>query len=225
MIRWLFVLLLLANGFYALWHWQQASSGNREVQAEVASTVPTLVMISEVAEPERLAEASSKPDAVVPEAETIPVSCWFVGGFDEKANADRAVQTLQALQLKVSLEAVSVPDEPDYWVHVGPFPTRDKAMSVLQQLRARKVDSFLIDDGELKNAISLGFFSQKRSAIGLQARYRELDYPVRIHEVARFRPRYELYANGRVTAIDLTAAMADAGLNAEPAKTAKKSCI
>lgn len=225
MIRWLFVLLLLANGFYALWHWQQAPADNRKAQPEVASAVPTLVMISEVAEPLRLAEAASKPETYEPEVETVPVSCWYVGGFDEKVGADRAVQALQALQLTVSLETTSVPDEPDYWVHVGPFSTRDKAMSVLQQLRARKVDSFLIDDGELKNAISLGFFSQKRSATGLQARYRELDYPVRIHEVARFRPRYELYAGGRVTAPDLAAAMADAGLTVEPAKTAKKSCI
>lgn len=225
MIRWLFVLLLLANGFYALWHWQQASTESRQAQPAAASEVPTLVMISEVSDSARLVDTAARPADVAPEPEVIEVTCWFVGGFDEKAGADRAVQVLQAMQLKVSLDTVSVPDEPDYWVHVGPFSTRDKAMSVLQQLRARKIDSFLIDDGELKNAISLGFFSQKRSATGLQARYRELDYPVRIHEVARFRPRYELYANGRVTAADLVDAMAGAGLDAEPAKTTKKSCI
>lgn len=226
MIRWCFALLLLANGFYALWIWQQGAPAQAAHNTHSdGRAVPTLVMIDELERPERLA-LTAKP---LPEEQSapqvIPESCWLVGEFDQKSQADLAVATVQSQQLVAGLETVKVPDEPDYWVHVGPFSSRDKALGVLQKLRARKVDSFLIDDGELKNAISLGFFSQKRSAERLRDKYRELEYRVGIHEVARFRPRYEVYANGRVTSDDLRAALAAAGLQVTPAKTTKKSCI
>lgn len=226
MVRWVFVLLVMANIFYAFWHWQGGANTPVTLESGGESGVPTLVRLEELGA-ERIGQlAAREAPAEEPEvADSLESACWYVGRFDDRKRADSAVTVAQQMQLKVHLETTQVPEEPDYWVHVGPFSTRERAMSVLQQLRARRIDSFLIDEGELKNAISLGFFSQKGSADRLLAQHRDLGYPVKVFEVERFRPRYELFVSGRVLAEDIRQAMAAERLSVSPTETAKKSCI
>lgn len=223
-MRWLFALLVLANGFYALWHLQASSREGAEVELAGSGRVPTLVLVSE-ADPQLLEQSQLVVPAVEPEPAEIEQSCWFVDVFDEKKDADRAVSAVQVAQLEARLDTVEVQDRSDYWVHVGPYSSRDRALAVLQQLRADGIDSFLIGDGELKNAISLGFFSQQASAERLARRYQNIGHVVSIFEVKRYRPSYHLYVFGRVEQAELTALMKDQGLAVNPSKKPKKSCI
>lgn len=229
MLRWAFVLLVLANLLYAGWSWQQQRAESQVEALQEQAVVPSLVMVDEMAAPpEAVPAVSDKPDVddepVRAQPDEIAQQCWFVGEYADKARADRAVSVIQSMQLEARLSARDVPEEPDYWVHVGPFDSRDRAVTVLQQLRGRNIDSFLIDEGELKNAISLGFFSQKRSAQRLLDRYRNLEYSLRVHEVPRFVTHYDLYAFGRVDGEDIRLALQERGLSAKPVKRDKKSC-
>lgn len=224
-MRWFFVLLLLANGFYALWQLQHQAGESVEGAAVSAARVPTLLLVGEAA-PQLLASRQTPaPVAVEPVPDLVESGCWLVSVFDQKKAADRAVAAVQAAQLEARLKTVDVDDRSDYWVHVGPFARRDRALAVLQQLRAKGIDSFLIGDGELKNGISLGFFSQKASAERLARRHKTIGYPVNIFEVKRFKPSYHLYVSGRVEKADLIALMRDQALVVDPEKKSKKSCI
>nr|WP_246387165.1 SPOR domain-containing protein [Litorivivens lipolytica] len=228
-MRWAFVLLVLANLLYAGWNWQQQRAESLVEARQEQAAVPSLVLVDEMSAPPPVLVVDSgqaqTEDQKAAEPDTLAQQCWFVGEFADKARADRSVSVIQGMQLEARLDARDVPDEPDYWVHVGPFDSRERAVSVLQQLRGRKIDSFLIDEGELKNAISLGFFSQKRSAQRLMERYRNLEYSLRVHEVPRFLTHYDLYAFGRVDGEDIRLALQDRGLTAKPVKRDKKSCI
>lgn len=224
-MRWIFVLLVLANAFYAFWHLQGAPQTQADKHSLSQAGVPTLVLLGE-ADPQLL----DSPEAGLvhieePVVELIESSCWFVSAFDGKKAADQAVEAIQFAQLQARLDAAEVEDRSDYWVHVGPFSSRERAMRVLQELRAKNIDSFLIGEGELKNGISLGFFSQKSSAERLVTRYRNIGYPIGVFEVKRYKTRYELYASGRVEKAELEALMKERGLKVDPAKKPKKSCI
>lgn len=223
-MRWFFVLLVLANGFYALWHLQMQSPEPVGGDASSSGRAPTLVLVSE-ADPALLERSEAEPLHVEAAPVEIAPACWFVAIFDDKQQADRAVAAVQAAQLQARIETLDVADRSDYWVHVGPYASRQKAMAVLQQLRADGIDSFLIGEGELENGISLGFFSQKVSAERLARRHRNIGHPVSIFEVKRVRPSYHLYVFGRVEEPELEALMKDQGLAANPAKKPKKSCI
>lgn len=224
-MRWFFVLLLLANGFYALWQFQNQPPERVVAGMANSAQVPTLMLVSE-ADPQLLVR--NRPlerEDVAPAPEIITSECWFISVFDNKKAADRAVAAVQSAQLEARLDVVDVEDRSDYWVHIGPFARRDRALGALQQLREKNIDSFLIGDGELKNGISLGFFSQKTSAERLARRHQGIGYPVKILEVKRFRPSYHLYAFGRVEKEDLIALMKAQGQLVDPAKKSKKSCI
>lgn len=225
MIRWIFVLLLLANGFYAFWWQSQGASPARTADPAYSESSPTLVLVAE-ADPALLVARQPSADEPPVEKEEIEIAaaCWLLGTFAEKARADRVVSAIQSAQLAANLDTIELPDEPDYWVHVGPFPGRERALAVLQQLRGQGIDSFLITDGELENAISLGFFSQKASAQRLLERYAELSHPPKVLEVKRYRPGYRVYAWGRVERDQLIGLMAERNLALNPSGADKKSC-
>lgn len=225
MIRWIFVLLLLANGFYAFWWQSQGASPTLTTGPADPEFSATLMLVTE-AEPALLIarrQALDEPPAEKEEAE-IASACWLLGTFAEKARADRVVSAIQAAQLEAKLDTIELPGEPDYWVHVGPFPSRDRALAVLQQLRGQGIDSFLITEGELENAVSLGFFSQKALAERLLERYVELSHPPQVLEVKRYRPGYRVYAWGRIERDQLMGLMAEQSLALSPSGADKKSC-
>ncbi len=226
MLRWVFVLLLMANLLYAGWNWQQQRSASLSEARQASAPTPTLLLVEELGAPPATVAAVSpdpEPDSAA-EPEELALQCWFAGDYANKTTADRAVSVVQAMQLEVKLVPREVPDEPDYWVHVGPFGSRDEAIRALQQLRGRSIDSFLIDEGELRNAISLGFFSQQSSAQRLLKRYRDLEYPLKVHEVPRYKTHYALFAYGRVEGVDIEQALAKEGLTAKSSKKEKKTC-
>ena len=223
-MRWIFVLLLMANGFYAFWWQSQAAAPASAAGPADSQPAPTLVLVTEADPALLLPRQQAKPAPPETEEVEIAPACWLLGTFAEKARADRVVSAIQEAQLAANLDTVELPDEPDYWVHVGPFPGRERALIVLQQLRGQGIDSFLITDGELENAISLGFFSQKASAQRLLEQYAELPHPPKVLEVKRFRPGYRVYAWGRVERDQLAALMAERNLALSPSAADKKSC-
>jgi hypothetical protein len=64
--------------------------------------------------------------------------------------------------------------------------SRREALETLRELQAKKIDSFLITEGDLVNGISLGFFTKEELAQAVQRQRREQGYEAKIRQIPRF---------------------------------------
>lgn len=184
-MRWLFIVLLMCNGIYFLWQNYFVLGKGVEVASvpAVQSGGDALILLSElegrsdgaesVVQPLReLGQvAESGPMSAATAVEPLSVEageaadlCWLIGPFKEEISGRQVVGRLAAMDIILRLQAIEVPGKPDYWVYIEPQDTRKKAISLLRELQAKKIDSYLITQGELSNGISLGFFTQKDRA-------------------------------------------------------------
>jgi cell division septation protein DedD len=118
-------------------------------------------------------------------APSVPV-CHMIGPLKELISARQIKERLRALDISVHLYGIKVPGKPDYWVHLGPLRSRKEALDLLRELQSKKIDSFLITEGDLANGISLGFFTREDLARAVLEQRRELGYDAKIQSVQRF---------------------------------------
>lgn len=178
MLRWLVIGLLLCNGLFFWWH-RQAPIVVPEPKEEVAGA--RLVLLSEH---DGKGASSASADRVTP-APSVPV-CHMIGPFKEKISARQVKDRLRALDIEVVTYQLQIPEKPDYWVHLGPMRSRKEALDVLRELQSKKIDSFLITEGELVNGVSLGFFTREELARAVQKQRLEQGYDAKIRQVPRF---------------------------------------
>jgi cell division protein FtsN len=125
--------------------------------------------------------------APTPTAAVTAESCWEVGKFAGEDQAKQAQQRLVALGHTLQLQKRSVQGEPDYWVFLGPYDNRRQALAAHRDLQARKIDSFLINEGELENAVSLGLFSLESGAQKMQQQRKKQGLDAQMRAVPRLR--------------------------------------
>jgi hypothetical protein len=179
MLRWLVVGLLLCNLAYFF-----------GVSGEVAASRGGVAKAGvEGAHLKLLGEQARKEPvgSVVParEASSRPV-CHMIGPFKEKISARQIKDRLKALDVEVKTYQLQIPEKPDYWVHLGPMRSRKEALDTLRELQSKKIDSFLITEGELVNGISLGFFTREELAQAVQRQRRDQGYEAKIRQIPRF---------------------------------------
>lgn len=111
--------------------------------------------------------------------------CGMIGPFREQVSAKQVRDRIQSLGAVVDLLEIPVTLRTDYWVHMGPYPSREEAMSMLRVLQQKGVDSFLIADGALANGISLGLFRQRSSADALLAQRKAQGHDAKLREIPK----------------------------------------
>lgn len=79
----------------------------------------------------------------------------------------------------------------DYWLIIPPLGSQTEASTMLKDLRSKEIDSFLIAEGEYRNGITLGVFSDKSNMEHYRRELTDLGYPVVI--VPRANTREELW--------------------------------
>ena len=201
-MRWVFIVLVMCNGIYFLWQNYLVQS-ERPLPSEAAVRIPegtpSLELLSErpdltasvpkapVAPPKSVpvAEAPVDESGVAPAGPEVSNICWQIGPFKEIVSGKQVVSRLAAMGIDLKLQSVEIPDKPDYWVHIPPQVSRREAIKLLRELQSKKIDSFLIGDGELANGISLGFFTQKDRAEKVRELHSKQGYDVEIKEVPR----------------------------------------
>ena len=177
-MRWMFLWLVVLNLFYYVWHQQQAP-------LRVTEIAP-LNMAQESKRDIRLLSESGAPSRR--EAVEAPVSeavCLFLGSFDAVANAASVEQRLLSLDIQSRVQSMDAAAGMDYWVYLPPLASRQASLRQLRELQARKIDSYIITQGDLANGISLGIFPRSDSAASVMQRLRDAGYEPSLRELTR----------------------------------------
>ncbi|SEN68303.1 hypothetical protein SAMN04487857_1403 [Pseudomonas sp. ok272] len=127
-MRWLFLLLLVLNGFYYVWHQQEAPMRAKDVTplSLYRGSQQGLRLLSETP------EAPAARDKVkLPAADE---DCLYLGGFARQETAKAFEVRLVALGVGVQPLSTALADSAGYWVRVAPESRQLVNESVLQNL-------------------------------------------------------------------------------------------
>jgi hypothetical protein len=109
-MRWLFLLLLVLNVFYYVWHQQEAPLRAKDV-------TPLSLYRGGQQDIRLLSETAAVPDkrsASQPEQE-----CFFLGGFARRETALALEQRLASMGVKAQSQSGDLP-VPGFWLRIGP---------------------------------------------------------------------------------------------------------
>lgn len=111
-------------------------------------------------------------------------ACLALGVFNtlNEANVFMAELSQQGYQTRLQLQEQT---ESEYRVYMPPFNSDAAARQTLASLLENGIDSFIISEGDLAQAISLGVFSQQESAYRLQEQLAAQGYATSILELVR----------------------------------------
>lgn len=180
-MRWIFLLLLIINGAFYYWHNYYAVSP-ADIPVELGVQGEPIVLLSEVEPPDVEASASSGSE----------VACWIRGPYKKYDVA----QQFAGGATSYSVKAEPVSSGVEFWVYLGPFGSHGDASAKHLQLRKKKVDSFVIRSGPLRNAVSLGLFSDSGRASVQAERMRERGYKAQIRRLEQAELRYWVLLRG-----------------------------
>jgi hypothetical protein len=184
-MRWLFLLLLVLNLFYYVWHQQQTPLRVKEIQPVTLyrGAQQDIQLVSEAR-----GSGGDVPGSALAGAEDSV--CMYLGGFEREEIARAVEQRLLSTDIKVQIETIDVPVGLDFWVYLAPLASRQASLRQLKELQARKIDSYIISQGDLVNGISLGIFPRNDSAQSVMQRLREAGYEPLLRELARAHRSY-----------------------------------
>lgn len=182
-MRWIFFALVFANLLLIAVFWQQQGNDTRPIPqtVQVVDSNKQLELVSELKSP--LIAVVERPE----DSEVRQARCYVAGPYADELDARHLLARAQALALAGKINSVDIStDEPsEYWVHVPPRATRAAALKTLRELQQRKVDSYIITQGDLAEGVSLGLFRNQKSAQSVQKKVERFDIPVEIRVITK----------------------------------------
>ena len=117
-MRWLFLLLLVLNAFYYIWHQQEAPLRAKDVTplSLYKGSQQDIRLLSESSD-----AVARKDRAKGAEGQN---TCLYIGGFTDLRQAQSVEQRLTSLDIKVKLQLLSAVDASGYWLRVAPESRR-----------------------------------------------------------------------------------------------------
>ncbi|MFI8483397.1 SPOR domain-containing protein [Pseudomonas sp. NPDC078700] len=182
-MRWIFLLLVVLNAFYYVWHQQQAPLRPKEVAplAQQQNTKRDIHLLSETDNQQRRTPVIEPPT---------DDTCMYLGSFEQRSEAQVVEQRLISLDINSEVRSVDDQAGVDYWVYIPPLGSRSASLRQLKELQARNIDSYLISQGDLENGISLGIFPRKDSAQSVIQRLEDVGYASSLRELPRAHRSY-----------------------------------
>jgi cell division septation protein DedD len=184
-MRWFFLLLLVLNLFYYVWHQQQAPLRVKEVESFslYQGARQNIRLVSE-------ADVARVPVDSGSQVVSSQAVCLYLGSFEQEAEALALEQRLLSLDIQSGVRSIDAAAGVDYWVYLVPLASRQASLRQLKELQARKIDSYIIGQGDLANGISLGIFPRSDSAESVMQRLREAGYEPMLRELSRAHRAY-----------------------------------
>jgi|GEM_PF-3305616 len=124
-------------------------------------------------------------------------SCVLSGPFASESRARELGDRVGALGFSVEFLTETIETPGSIMVYMGPFASAQQARRDLQVIQASGLDSFVVADGELANAISLGVFRANENARAQQDRIERLGYQSEIYQYMVEDDRYFVNFSGR----------------------------
>ena len=184
-MRWLFLGLLIVNALYFVW--TQQDFANKPI--EVASVaLPSSVMHEKVQLVSEVPELQKHPQKQKLSQEQVEI--MLLGGFADEQMAQKLQQRLVSLDIQSKITALDSRVDIEYWVYLAPLASRQAAVRQLKEMQARKIDGYLITQGDLANGISLGMFAREDSAQSVAERLKEAGYEPSIRAIERSQRLY-----------------------------------
>lgn len=183
-MRWLFLGLLIINALYFVWS-QQEFSNNTEVKPIVQQDGSAQGQVKLVNEVRGLQKRSSPVESRQVQAEIM-----LLGGFTDEQIAKKLQQRLLSLDIQSGMTALESEVNTEYSVYLAPFASRQESISKLKEMQERKIDGYLITQGDLTNGISLGMFAREDSAQSVAERLKEAGYEPSMRTVQRSQRLY-----------------------------------
>ena len=117
-MRWLFLLLLVLNGFYYIWHQQEAPLRAKDVTPLALYRGPQqdIRLLSESADAKVPRERSRASD--------MQSGCLYIGGFTRQDEARFVEQRLTSLDIKVKMLSLDTAGVSAFWLRVAPESRR-----------------------------------------------------------------------------------------------------
>lgn len=206
-MRWLFFVLILINLVAGYWFYNGAvfRAGQLDsVQTGLAyqenDNYASLLLVGEV--PARPEEASGQQpisdnnhtrtaiDALSLDNARESNLCLLIGPLVD-VNPQELYQQLSPYRYGEELVWRATTISEGYWLIIPPLGSQAEASKMLKDLRSKEIDSFLIAEGEYRNGITLGVFSDKSNMEHYRRELADQGYPVVI--VPRVSTREELW--------------------------------
>lgn len=170
-MKWIIYVLLLVNLGLFVWHYQPEDGAHHKSTREQSTR---LVLLSEYEQQLQLT-GDGKDSA----------SCYNLGPFTHRDSFRKAKQRFIKQGITVFERVSSDSVRNGYWVLLPASNSRNLARVQIQQLKEKGVkEYFLIDTGEMKNAISLGVFSKPNLAKRRHDKVEKLGFRPIIRKIA-----------------------------------------
>ena len=114
--------------------------------------------------------------------------CFSLGPFADAGESNKAYESLFALGIPAKQRVVQERQPKSYWVYIPPYPSLEAAKEAVEYLKDNKVREYYIWlDDPLKNAVSLGLFTNLKTARSKVAQIKKLnlnpEMEVRFNEI------------------------------------------
>lgn len=191
-MRWVFFLLVAANLAYFGWVTYLRPAGI--VSANTAKlSVDNELSIAGKGVVTLISEVENQKNQLQNETSSLPLTGGgkaLLGGFIDPQAIEALKQRLLSFGVDGQVVRMEVEAEKEFWVYLSPLSSRAATLRLLKELQARKLDGFLISQGELANGISLGIFPQEATAVAVQERVKLAGYEAQLKEITRSQDAY-----------------------------------
>lgn len=231
-MKWIFLLLIMANAAYVAW--QSVAAADKKVEQDLvyappvsekiylideeaaptdapiqtpAIEAPALVQVAEAeAVVEKVQEAIQKaevkqqvdvkqPVEVKPEAvAAAPKQDLLCPLIELEKDSDRSLVEVALKSRKLAYKKSETTGKRDkYWLYIAAPATTAQAQDIVSRLKLKRIESYVIARGDMKNRISLGLFSSKdRAEQAQQSIASQSGMKVQIYEHQRSVSIYQL---------------------------------
>lgn len=167
-MRWIFFALVASNVLYFAWQVNDGSvSDHRAEKGDVAYVEPSIPMQSELPSGSATDFDSSTRDESALAAANVPAGgelCWMIGPFPEVITAKQVGLRLEGEGVGGEIKSVELSAVDEYWLYLGPYASRALAVNSLMAIQKMGIEAFLISEGKLSNAVSLGIYAERSDA-------------------------------------------------------------
>jgi len=172
-MKWVVSVLLLVNlamfGYFKLSEPRPVGvvAGHEDIEADKLKVLTPEELAAMPGKNQTAPSAPAPAPVPAPAIAAVQTACYEWGSFSA-ANVSRAKNILQKFSMRSELKQTASQEATRYWVYIPPLANADKAQAKINEIRALGVEeSFVVQEPQWRNAISLGVFKDEALAAKL----------------------------------------------------------